>query len=255
MASITKVGGSGKTKVGGSGKTKVNPVVVPGGNITADLWQTFEGGTLDASTLQANDNNATALWTVTGAGKDTNSSAERATFSTVNSVSDTGTLGCRRDNSTATGSVLCDLNIAEVATQSVGFWFQVTALDDGTYSRIIGFGEGSGGTLIVGMSIDRAGANYTAKLYNTGAGSSSTITISAATWYWATLKVVVNGTCLLRVYNTSGSLVGSEQSLTGDNYHFYYHGMPISASTSGTGSTYMDDFVINKTTAAFPLGP
>ena len=240
----TKVGGTGGTKVGGSGATKVSAVVPSVGNITVDLWQTFEGGTLDASTLQSNDNNAGATWTVTGASKDTNSAAQRTMTTTVNTVTDTGTLGFRRDNNNGTGVVLCDLN-SYPTTQYAGFWFQATTLDSGSYTRVYGLGEGTEGTNIVGLSVDNAAGTYTAKLYNTG-GSSSTITIAAATFYQAQITLIKNGTCLLRIYNVAGTQVGVEVSLAGGNFSAFYHQLTPAASSSSTGFIYIDNLVIRS---------
>lgn len=225
-----------------------------GGDITVQLWQTFEGA-LDASGLAANDNHASATWTVTGDGKTVETVAERATVSTVNTVADSGTQGLQVVNSTGTGSVRVDTtNYA--TTQSVGFWFRVTALTDSTYA--VGYAAGEGilsGTAIITLRMSRSGSAYTILLHQpTTPADSGTVSVSIDTWYWISIKVVRNGTCLLRVYDTSSALVGSEQSLAGSDYNFWYHYFP-GASGSATGNYYIDDFVINNDTAPFPLGP
>ncbi len=222
-------------------------------NFVVDGWQTFEGGTLDQTTLEANDNNATATWGVNGVSKDTHANAEKATLSLINAVADSGGLGTRRDHDLGTGTITLDLN-AYPDTQSVGFWLQITALADGSSAFPAYWGDNNNDIdTICRLAVSRSGGTYSASIGNSG-GSSSSITISPAAFYWVTVKIVKNGTCLMRIYDASGVQVGSEVSVAGQNVSFFYHRLGANSS-SNIGFTYIDDYIWDKTDATFPLGP
>lgn len=231
---------------------KYNTVASSGGvvgNMVAGLWQTFEFATVTVGNLAANDNNASAVWTIVGTTPTTSATGERATISTVNSTADTGTLGLAVDNNTG-GSLKLDL-LTYPTTQSVGFWVK-TAPTNGTYNPIYSLGEtgGEGSSICYVRCTNTAG---TLSFTLTGSTTSAGVTVSSGTFYWLTLKIVKTGTCLLRVYDTTGSLVGSEQSVTGNTFNSFYHG--IGGGGTSIGTTYYDDLVIDYATAAFPFGP
>lgn len=231
----------------------VQPPATGGGgnNLVVDLWQDFEGA-LDAAGLEANDHNASATWTVTGVGKTVDAAAQMDMISTVGGVTDTGVQGLVMDNNTATGVIQCELSTAPT-TQTVGFWFRSTAMTDGGSDPIYSAGETSTTDAIIRFRMNRSGSTYTVHLFN-GTSTSGTVTISINTAYWATLKVVRNGTCLMQIYDTGGSQVGSEQSLTGQDRQFFYHLFP-GAAFSSTGARHVDNFVIDQDGATYPLGP
>ena len=221
-------------------------------NLTVDLWQTFES-TLDAGGLAATDNTVLSVtWTVTGVGKSMNASAQQTMLSTVNTVSDTGTQGMVVDNNTGSGSIQLEIT-GGGTSETIGFWLNVTALTDATETIVYAAGETATADSIVQVSTKRSGSTYTLHIDNTTA-ESSTITISAATWYWVTAKVVRNGTCLLRVYSTSGTQVGSEVSVTGQLKSFFYHFF-YGPSSSSTGERRVDNFVVDKDADTYPLLP
>lgn len=227
-------------------------VAAASSNITVDLWQTFEFDTpADATKLNAADSFTGGVWAVSGT-HSISTDAEQATLSTFNSTADTGnTRGIIFDHN-ENGRIYVDLNTYPT-TQSAGFWFKVTALDDGAFFYLYGLGEGTspGTSNIVNVQVIRSGAAYTALLKS--ASDSSAITISANTRYWATVQTVKNGTCSLSIYSTSGSQVGSTVTVAGRDLATYYHSLGF--SNSSTGVTHIDDFVIDKTDGTFPLGP
>jgi len=226
-----------------------------GGNITVDLWSPMETASPDATTLKAAATGgavASSSWLCTGS-QATSTSAERATISTVNTVADTGTYGYRGNHNTP-NRVRIDLNTYPT-TQSTGFWYQCTVLDNNTYTQVAGLGESEAPSAVIALvRVENNGGTYTIFLSHSG-GNSGTITISAATFYWVTVKYIQNGTCSISVFNTSGSQVGSTQTLAGQNKSPFYHNFGCLTSLSGSGDDYIDDYVIDKTTAAFPLGP
>lgn len=226
-------------------------------NITADLWQTFEGA-LTQGGLQDNDHHGSALWTVSGAGKSVDAASQFTLLSTVNSLTDTGAQGLLVDNNTGTGEVKLDLNISfpYPTTQSVGFEFEISTLTDGTYTfpYVIGETGGSGGA-IIRVKVSRSGSTYSLYLNEpTTPTDSGAVVISTGTRYKVRIKVVSGGTCLLRVYDAAGALIGSEQSVTGGNFRTDYHQF-LAQSASSTGVYRLDNFLVDYTTATFPLGP
>lgn len=219
------------------------------GDITVDLHQTFEFATVDQTSLEANDNNVAAVWSVIGTPPTTNVSAEKATISDVNGVSDAGTLGLVVDNDVG-GTPRLDL-FTYPDTQSVGFWVK-TAPTNNTYVPIYSVGEGGGESSSI-CYVRCTNTSSVLAFTITGTTTSSDVVVSTGTWYWITVRFTKNGDCKLRVYNDSGSLVGSEQTVTGNNLNPYYHGLG-GAGTSAISSLF-DDFVVNYSTAPFPLGP
>ncbi|MBS0328225.1 MAG: hypothetical protein JSR30_00100 [Proteobacteria bacterium] len=225
-------------------------------DITADLWSPMETASPSATTLKAAASGgavAASAWSTTGTQVTSTSAQHALPFSTINGSATTGTYGYV-GNHDVPAYFTIDLNTYPT-TQSVGFMVYVTALTDGTYTNPWVFGESTApGLSIVSLRIERSGSTYTAYLFNSG-GTSGTVPISIATWYWVTVKAVQSGTCSLAIYNTSGVQVGSTQTLTGTSNQPFYHSLGGIASSSSTGDTYIDNFVIDKTTATFPLGP
>jgi len=231
------------------------PNPAAGGNLTVDLWAPIETLLPTAANLKSSASGpavAASAWSITGIQLGS-ASAEKATLSTINTASDPAAYGYV-GNHNVPNYFTIDLNTYPT-TQSVGLWFQVTTLSAGTYCNPWVFGESTApGLSIATLRVANNAGVYTAYLFN-GGGSSGTVTISAATWYWATAKAVQSGTCTLAIYSASGVQVGSNQTVIGSANQPFYHSLGGIASSSGTGDTYVDDFVIDKTTAAFPLGP
>lgn len=226
-------------------------------NITVDLWSPMETASPSAATLKgaaSGGSVAASAWATTGTPVTSASAQKALPLSTINSTATTGTYGYVGNHNTPAYFTI-DLNTYPT-TQSVGFMLQVTTLSSGTYTNPWVFGETTApGSSIVSLRVENNAGTYTAYLFN-GGGTSGTVTISAATWYWVTIKAVQSGTCTLAIYNgTSGAQIGSNQTLAGSANQPYYHNIGGIASTSGTGDTYIDNFVIDKTTATFPLGP
>lgn len=224
-------------------------------NITVDLWSPMETASPDATTLKAAASGgavAASAWSTAGV-QVTSTSAQNALISTVNSSSTTGTYGYSGHHDTP-DYVQIDLN-SYPTSQSVLFAYQCTSLSAGTYTAPAAWGEGAtSGTAIVRFRVENNAGTYTAFLTNAST-SSSAITISAATFYYVTVRIVKNGTCSLAIYNAAGAQVGSTVTLAGENLNFYYHFFGCVNSSSVAGDDYVDNYCIDKTTATFPLGP
>ena len=231
-----------------------NVAAAAGNNITADLWQTFEGA-LDATGLQANDNHASATWTVDNAASllSIHANAERATVSTVNTVSDTGSTGLKRVyTSTALGGLTVNLG-TDYSAVSFGVWFKFS--ENPSVNHTLFQAQNNGGS---GAIPDSIAFRYSTRYLGWGsAGNSIGTALSAATWYWVTVHVVQNGTCTIQVYNEAGTKIGSDATGTAPNnafrklYPFNYN----AETSDGTLEMYMDDLVIDYADATYPLGP
>lgn len=221
-----------------------------GGNITAHLWQDYEGA-LDASGLAANDNFTGGTWTVTGAGSSVGSSAQKAPWFTINTTTDTGSQGLIYDNNTGSGSIQFEPPNYPTTT-NVFFMLRLTAQTDSATDAIFAWGETSTTDNICRLTQTRSGSTYTLKLQagSTGA-TSSDVTVSINTWYGISVQIVRNGTCSLRVYTDTGTLVGSEVTVTGQDKNLWYHIAP-GAAASSTGQREYDNYCLGN---VFPLIP
>ena len=226
--------------------------VAAASGITADLWQTFEG-TMDVAGLEANDNNASATWLVNNPSSyiTASASAERATVSTVNSTSDSGTLGAEFALTGASAAYLtCNFG-SDKANISIGFWFKAPVAP--TVNRNLIRGQNNAGS----DALDTITFRYSTKYVGWGAaGNNNGTALTVNTWYWITIQYNQNATCYLRVYDTAGALVGSEATVAAPNiaerklYLLDYNGLSLDAGVS----IYIDDLVVTYS-ATFPLGP
>jgi hypothetical protein len=91
----------------------------------------------------------------------------------------------------------------------------------------------------------------------TWTGGSETISVASNTWYWITIKYVRNGTGLLNIYNASTwSLVGSVSHSLLDYPASVVQIGQVHSEIGDSGSYYyIDDVIIDWTTAVFPLLP
>jgi len=225
-----------------------------GASFAADIWETYELAAVTAAELQANDNNASATWTVTDASGylSTSTSAEKATLSQVNNTSDTGTLGIRRVYTTTTTGFFT-LNFgADKNNASIGFWYQFSVNPSNNHCLIRG--QNNSGSDALDAIFLRSSTRYIG--WGT-TGNNNGAALTAGTWYWITIQYNRNATSYLRVYTDAGVQVGSEATATAPNvtlrrlYPFNYN----NETSEGSMVSYMDDLVIDYTDATFPLGP
>jgi hypothetical protein len=134
---------------------------------------------------------------------------------------------------------------------SYGFWFRT-----GTY------GNWAGGPWIIRL-LDTVGGSLYRIIDEDNTGSSANqfrsledqdvIARSNATWYWITGKLVRNGTCLLRVYDTAHNQVGAEMSYAMPNTEFGRLQIGSSVAFANASIVYFDAFVVDTTDATYPL--
>lgn len=203
---------------------------------TVDLWEDFE----DA---------LGAGWTA--ADPDTNLSlAAGAAYA--------GAQGFRMDQNGASGTPDAAYESyntgAERTDLSVGFWYRGPAYTGDPENAIIfNWGNSNGGTTNVRAYWRKASGVY--RLAIRGTAFSTGVTVSTATWYWVTIDLNKNGTCTLRVYDTTGTQVGSDDTCTANNSACNY--LIVGATSVGARDENVnhdwDDFVADWTDATWPL--
>lgn len=83
------------------------------------------------------------------------------------------------------------------------------------------------------------------------------ITVTTGAWYRIEINYVQNATCTLRVYDSGGTQVGSDQTVTANNNscQYFYFGAPESSGTTRINTLYWDDIGIDWTDSTYPLWP
>lgn len=236
-------------------------------DITVDLWQTFDFTTLDTTNLAANDHASVGTWSIANADSrlSTTTDSEKLLPGTVNTSLDDsgGTRGLSyvlNGTDFQEGTVTYTFSSSKSAV-SVGWWFKFP-------SGYVGSFEGGqpdlitieGGTAARALFVKLTDADQgQITLFTPEQGSSSPINVEPGTWYWITAYYGTGGaTHKLRVYNTSGSLVGSEQTRTGSTQlaDFATFGNLIGDESGVTGAAFeFDDLVMDWSSATFPIGP
>lgn len=224
-------------------------VTPPASSLTADLWQTFEFDTLDATALASNDGASGGTWSVSDAGSklSTSVSGERAMTSAVNGVSDTGTRGLAR---ALGGGVTAQVDYAFSAAKngfSAGLWVKTVAL--GSFSlgwQVLAWGDTQGGGGF---------AKVLAQMRNQGTGAAelASVGITEGNWYFLAVKFARNAASTASVYDTTGALVGTHSFTGFDSDATFIRLGGTADSHAVTG--YVDDLLIDWTDSTDPLGP
>lgn len=226
---------------------------IPSVNTTADLWQTFEFTDPTVANLTANDNTSTGTWLTNDNTVliSTSTTGERALLGTVNGSADTGhTRGLLKSHTANdTANVQFDLGGSAVATISAGVWFKFVGPTPNVNKTIFDFSNSGGEIIEVAME-------GTTKMVGFSGGSNNGVALVSGNFYWITAKVTQNATSYVRVYDTTGALVGTEVSATAGNQTIRYISLGDTLNETADNSilTYWDDFVLDWTDATYPLG-
>jgi hypothetical protein len=140
---------------------------------------------------------------------------------------------------------------------SLGFWFYSGHLADWSGGPVIvsvcDIAEPPTNVWNTYVVREQSGADNVIRFRIRGTAWANGPTIVDNTWYWLTVLATRNGTCTLRVYDTSAAQVGSDATVTGlDNVT---NGFTFGKCGAGalTNSFYFDDIVLDWTDATFPL--
>lgn len=229
-------------------------------SIIADLWQTFENATLSGSNLATTDHNGTGTWTVTDASSKLSvvSAGQQTMISTVNGITDTGTLGLAYSLS---GGAVAYVDYAPTSAQTdmvVGFWYKTAtpASFDAGPTAISFFNDAQGDML---RMIDRkdAGSNVRELGFISSTTVNMTTGIADATWYWISVRFTQNGTGQIAVFNTSGVQQGATTAITCFNFNItrVKFGQCGNVITTQSQTTYIDNIVMNWTAPTNTIGP
>lgn len=229
-------------------------------DITVDLWQDFDFTTLDTTNLGTNDHATGGTWTITDPNSrlSTSTSAEKISTGLISGNSDSGgTRGLRYDSPADFNAGVVAYEYASTHTTiSFGFWFRFPAEYVGTFEGgqpDILYVENALGTneLYVKLTDNNQGQLI---LFTAEAGGSTTIDVEPDTWYWITAKY--STTHSLRVYDVDGTQVGAEKTRTGSAQASTIASLGNLIGDEGGGGPFdYDDWVMDWTSATFPLGP
>lgn len=228
------------------------PAQAAASGITADMWQTFELASLTTGELDAHDNIGTGTWTITDASSklSLSTSGESNTLHKVNGTSDTGTNGLARDWTGGIAAIVYYEPAAAHDTATMAFWYKSASPTTFKSTYICRVGS----VQMIGVKFARDGGNPYFKLIGTGTTDGSA-TMAAATWYWISLKAVRNSTCTLKIYSGAGVLLDTITGTAANNTGNRFYLGDASGGSDVATSDYFDDFVLDWTSAANPLGP
>ncbi len=225
-------------------------------NYVVNLWQTFEFTNPTIVNLEANDNNAVGAWLTNDASLliTTSTTGENGLLSLVNGSSDSGhTRGLSKSHTANDFSyVQFDLGAGNTkANISVGSWFKFVGPTPNVAKRIFTFDYASGTVLNVDMLGTTKCVGFTS-----GANSNGVALVSG-NFYWITAQINQNATSYVRVYDSTGTIVGSESTRTAANQAVRYVSLGSTVTETADNSivVYWDDLVIDWTTFTYPLGP
>ena len=193
-------------------------------DMPCDMWQDFNISALTQTDLEGSDHNNGSVWAGTGTTSRFSLVDEApANPCTINLYTVAGKV-IRNDLSvTAAGAWGYTLAASTSAEQQFGMWFRASSgIADGT-TAIVAYATSPTNqtTSTAAVRVGNTGGQYHLALV--GATTSSTINISANTWYWVTWTGRQNATQTLWVYNTSGAEVSGS-------------GVTSTGSTRGVGS-------------------
>jgi hypothetical protein len=176
--------------------------------------------------------------------------------STVNGTTDSGTKGLKVVLDGASAARMTFNSPTSHDNASVGFWYYTPSFGNFDYVNFFKFSD-TGLNWNSGVGFGN-GAGTANRYIDWLSGGSVAIQVSASTWYWIALQYNRNATCNLRVYDTSGSQVGStstHSSFGNFSVQRYQFGAVIAAGAAANSYEYIDNIVIDWTDATYPLGP
>lgn len=231
----------------------------PNNNVTVDMWQTFEFTNPTTANLDANDNTSTGAWITNDSSLliSISTSGERALFGTINGSTDTGHTRGLLKSYTANdfAYVQYDLGAGNTkSTISVGAWVKYVGTTLNVDKTLF---EVASASTVVASVVIRGNLIGPAKRVGFLNGTDTTTALTSDVFYWVTAQITRNGTCYVKVYDTTGTLVGTEATVTGADQAIRYVSLGKITSDTADNSVlvYWDDFVIDWTDATYPLGP
>jgi hypothetical protein len=221
------------------------------------MWQTFEFDSPLVSNLEANDNTSVGTWVTNDSAvlMSISTSGERALIGTINGNTDSGhTRGLRKAfSSTTIANVQYDLGSANTKNSaSVGSWVMFSANGSaGSNKRILDFDSSTLNVATVFLQFPTRTIGFD------GGANSNGVALVAGNFYWVTAQINRNATSYVRVYDSSGTQVGTEATITAADNPIRYLSIGNSFVDAADGSFdfFWDDVTFDYTDSTYPLGP
>lgn len=234
--------------------TVVSIPSISGTNIACDLWYDMEMTAVSTAQLDLHDHGTGTSAIVDASSKlSLSASGENHTIDLPQNTADSGTNGLSVDTTTGAAAFI-QSTIAAVDSVSIAAWVKAPSFgaDAATIIMVV---TDAGSTTRSQIGWRRSGGNYDFRCAASGANQSIGSGLTADAWYWITLKYIKSGTCSFAVFNSTGAQVGVTRTDT-DSSATQITKCRIGNITAITGGVaYFDDFLIDKTSAQFPLGP
>lgn len=233
-------------------------------NLLVD-FETDSAGTLLTSTVMTNASNGDiGSWTVSANGQIYGevSSEEQALWSPfvvggVTYVDDSGTRGVRfRLDQTSNYIRLDPTNLNSI---SISAWFKMDDDVAGTQIDLIHIRSVLGGFFVAQTHGEHLLRSHAGGEFGSQFGTD--INFQFGVWYRLMVHAVRNGVSTVRLYNTDGTQLGSDSTLTpwpDSEWSLVDVGRTDAHAVGETPSTawvYFDDIAVDVADATFPLGP
>ncbi len=239
-----------------SGSTPLT-VAYPFPGIPYDLWVDFEhdtlGSLINSSELIQSSRGATGTWDISQVNGLITAQTVAQGPATV--TGDVGNRGMSVDVSTTTPAYLEYILPSPQPSLSLGVWYKTGNPGDRETNlvRFITLRNFSYGTM---QRLSDERSSFTNMRQVRVGPTDTAIPVDTDTWYWFSLKWVQGGMGVFNVYDTSMNLIGSNEFTDDTNVPIHTIQVGDSAGAAQSGEhVYLDDFIVDYTTAAFPLLP
>lgn len=229
-------------------------------NILVDMWEDFEFASLTAGNLgtHSHTNGSVSLtWLVTDTGTKFSMSGtgERTTINNPDNTSDSGTNGLACD---CTGGIAATVRITIPAHDSVSqsIWFFAPTLTADAPAQIMHFYDAVP-TSRQAFTWRRSAGAYDFRCTTNGITVAELgAGLTSGVWYWLTMKYAKSGTLSWEVFDSAGAQVGTTITSAETSGAQITRALIGNASPLNQAVTmYFDDWLIDLTSAQFPLGP
>lgn len=237
-----------------------------GSNFAVDFWEDFEfTGAVSTGNLTAHDHIATGTWALFDAGSKLTgvAGAGHASISTWNGVTDSGGNGMRYD-STGEATAYWQFDFPASANSfTAAFDVRLPAELAGSFDEFdleVVKSNTQNDDLYIKSTSSSSDGSINLRVFKPSIYSKN-IVLSVGTWYHIMIKGVVNNPFLVRVYDNNGEQVQAEVTFSSliwtDPFRTIYGGVyggDFSHRVHSQTHDY-DNFVVDVTTATWPLGP
>lgn len=142
------------------------------------------------------------------------------------------------------------------SAMSICFWHYADTSSTGDYSlQLAVVGQSTVGNWCLAGYYSKVGSTYGYKLR--GTGYSTVQAVTTGNWYRVEIQYVQNSTTTLKVFDSAGAQVGSDQTCTANNNNsqYLYFGSCVTSGTTRWNTIYIDDIGVDYTDSTFPLWP